>query len=213
MESLMADGDKNMLKDEDVDGDGEDYSNWDISYEESPPGAASSSGSSSVTSLSSSSHSTSTATKNNNNNNENRNKNVGTIKIPYTGSLRYQGPPLSRHQETQQALQHVDSHVSTLAASLFGNTNTNNEHTNISNSRSSTTHTKNNNINNSNNKSVKNINKKGTGTATAAASSFSSSSPSQSLRNVHPIQPDWQKVVGSKEKFYVYSAYYNTAFE
>jgi len=170
MESLMADGDKNLLKDDDGDVDGEDYSSWDISYEESPPGGGSSSASSSSSSISAS-HSTAS--------NNNKNINLATINIPYAGSLRYQGPPLTR----QQALQHVGSHVSTLAASVFGN-------------RSSSINSNHNDVNN----------KKGT-----AASSTSGSW--SSLRNIRPIQPDWQKVVGSKEKFYVYSAYYNTVFE
>lgn len=200
MESLMTDGDKNLLKDEDIE-EGEDYSNWDISYEESPPGVSSSSGSSSMVVSASSSvshHGTATASKNINNNDNKYKSNVGTINIPYAGSLRYQGPPVSR----QQALQHVDLHASTLAASLFGNPKIANNIKNTSSVGSSSS-PRQSNINSHRNNTV-NTHKKGTREA---------ASHSAPVRNIHPIQPDWQEVVGSREKFYVYSAYYNTVFE
>lgn len=108
MESLMTDGNKHMFKEENdlvTGGETEDYSTWDISYEEVPPGPS--------------------------------------------------FPSNTHHSKTS-----VSSHPHGLKYS-----------TNIQ-----------------------------------------PSVTTKPQRNT-PIQPDWQKVVGTKEKFFVYSAYHNSVFE
>jgi hypothetical protein len=150
MESLMADGGKNIFKEDDLggDGDNEDYTNWDISYEEVPQGS---------TSISFSSN---------------------PNKIP----LKTTKPTHAK----DNAAHHPSSLLASLDASKTSQTNNNHQ--------AYRTNSKNNAKANQSNNSP------------GAAETTKSS-------KVTPIQPDWQNVLGSKEKFFVYSAYYNHLFE
>lgn len=136
----MTDGNKHVLKDENdlvVDGETEDYSNWDISYEEVPTSNA----------LGSTS-------------NVNSETHYSKTKLADRVSTERQNRNDNKHNNNQDGSE--DSTV------LHSRTLTNPAGNNISSRR---------------------------------------------IRKINPIQPDWQKVVGTKEQFYVYSAYHNSLFE
>lgn len=135
MESLMADGGKNIFKDGDdfaVDGESEDYSNWDISYEEIPPGPTSS---------------------------------VNARNSKYLNK--------NNHRSNPKTTQSINPVGIAAAGNAF----------------------------------------KGKHGNHSANPSSSSSSSSSNAERISPVQPDWQKVQGTREKFHVYSAYYNSVFE
>jgi len=161
MESLMADGGKNIFKDEDGlgggDGDNEDYTNWDISYEEVPPGSTSAISINSPL--------------------------IHPRFIPPKQTTQKQNKPL----HPSLSLSASSSHLAPLDAPKVNSNN----NANLSPALKSNA-------------------------SAPAAVSLSPAQEQTTLPNnskFTPIQSDWQNVMGSKEKFHVYSAYYNPIFE